>query len=100
MSNVNIYELKAAANDMMHEGKEIMNYALKQSMSLDYLGSLDPDDLKAMTSMKHIFDSFEKYITVEADALREMYERQEKIDNKLDEISRKLDKLDRLGKHE
>lgn len=100
MGNVNIYELKAAADNMVSESKAIMNYALRQSVSLDYLGSVDSDDLKAMTSMKHVFDSFETFIKNETDAIGEMYERQKKIDNKLDEISRKLDKLDRLDKHE
>ena len=92
MSNVNIYELKVAANDMVSESKAIMNYALRQSMSLDYLGSVDSDDLKAMTSMKHVFDSFEKFIKVQTDAIGEMYESQEKTDKKLDEIIKKLDK--------
>ena len=91
MSNVNVYELKAAANNMMDESEAIMNYALKQSMDLNYLGSLDSDDLKAMASVKHIFDSFKTFITVEADAISEMYMRQEKIDRKLDEISKRLD---------
>ena len=95
MSNVNIYELKVAANDMMDESESIMNYALRQTMDLNYLGSLDPDDLKAIASVKHIFDSFKTFITVEADAISEMYMRQEKIDRKLDEINKKLDKLDK-----
>lgn len=100
MGNVNIYELKTAANDVMNESKEIMNYALKQSMDLNYLGSLDSDDLRMMAGLKHILDSLETFISVECDAIKEMYERQEKIDKKLDTINEKLDKLNRLGKHE
>ena len=100
MGNVNIYELKAAVNDVMSESEAIVNYALKQSIDLNYLGSLDSDDLKVMTSAKHIFDSFKTFITVEADAITEMYERQEKINKKLDTINDKLDKLNRLSKHE
>lgn len=93
MENVNIYELKSAANDMMNESEEIMNYAIKQTMNLDYLEYLDPDDLKAYASMKHVFDAFKKFVTVEADAMTAMYERQKEIDRKLDEINEKLDKL-------
>lgn len=100
MGNVNIYELKSAANDVMNESKEIMNYALKQSMDLNYLGSLESDDLKMMAGLKHIFDSLETLVTIECDVIKEMYERQEKIDKKLDTINDKLDKLNKLGKHE
>ncbi len=99
MENVNIYELRSAADDMMRESEEIMNWAIKQSMDLNSLGSLDPDDLKAYGSLKRVFDAFKKFITVEADATREAYERQKEIDKKLDEINRKLDRLGN-SKHE
>jgi len=93
MENVNIYELKSAANDMMRESEEIINYAIKQTMDLDHLGYLDSDDLKAYASMKHVFDAFKKYVLVAADASKEVYERQKEIDRKLDKINEKLDKL-------
>lgn len=99
MENVNIYELRSAANDMMRESEEIMNWAIKQSMDLDHLGTLDPDDLKTYGSLKRVFDAFKKFIAVEADATREAYERQKEIDKKLDEINRKLDRLGN-SKHE
>ncbi len=98
MGKVNIYGLTTAANDIMNKSKEVMNYALKQSIDLNYLGSLDSldsNDLKMMASLKHILDSLEKFITVECDAITEMYERQEKIDKKLDTINDKLNKLNK-----
>lgn len=100
MENVNIYELREAADDMMRESEEIINWAIKSSMDLDHLGSLDPDDLKTYGSLKRGFDAFKKFVKVETDATTATYKRQEEIDRKLDEIDDKLDeiskKLDKL----
>lgn len=100
MENVNIYELKSAANDIMNGSEEIMNLAIKQAVDLDSLERMSSDELKTYGSLKRVFDAFKKFITVEADAITAMYEKQKDIDRKLDEINRKLDRLDRLGKHE
>lgn len=96
MENVNIWELKLSASEMTSEIEEVMNWAIKSSMDLDHLGSLDPDDLKTYGNLKRTYDAFKKFITVAADASTETYERQKEIDRKLDEINKKLDKLDKL----
>jgi hypothetical protein len=100
MRDVNIYELRTAANDMMNESEELLNCAIRQSVTFEDLASLDADALKAMASMKQAWDSCKTFNRVSVDATTAMYERQEKIYKKLGEINWKLGEINKkLDKH-
>lgn len=100
-SKSRLMDLELHTKSFVESMKELMDVAIKSSMSLSHVSYMDAEELAAFKELNKAVTSFEAISEDYIEVLKNMngrFDEIDKLDSKMDSVLRKLDRLDSIDR--